>query len=199
MSGAPAPSSDKQNSVPISISESETPKPGLKARAIATGKKTLIMMFYLWLFLAVLTLHKMVILQQQNIDYNGLGFAIINAVILVKVMLVADDLNVGTRFRGKSLIYHALYASFWLAAILTGFHILEGVLMAFLHGRPLATSLADFGAGDLRGVLSISAIAFVAFIPFFLFREIGRVVGEDALWSLVFRRGHRKYELMARE
>lgn len=193
MSEAPAPSSDKRVSVP------EGARPGLKTRAIATGKKTLIMMFYLWLFLAVFTLHKMVVLQQRSIDYNGLGFAIINAVILVKVMLVADDLNVGTRFRGKSLIYHALYASFWFAVILTGFHILEGVLMAFLHGRPLATGLADFGAGDLRGVFSIGAIVFVALIPFFLFREIGRVVGEDELWSLVFRRRHRKYELMARE
>src|SRR5262249_46932117 len=105
-------------------------KPGLKARAISTGKKTLIMMLYLWAFLAVLNLHKTVVLQQQHIDYNGLGVAIINAVVLVKVMLVADDLKVGTRFRENSLIYHTLYASFWFAVVLVGFHIVEGAVMA---------------------------------------------------------------------
>src|SRR5215471_10389489 len=174
-------------------------KPGLKARAISTGKKTLIIMLYLWAVLAVLNLHKTVVLQQQHIDYNGLGVAIINAVVLVKVMLVADDLKVGTRFRDKSLIYHTLYASFWFAVVLVGFHIIEGAVMALLHSKPLSESLADLGAGDLRGVLSIGAIAFVRLIPFFLFREIGHVVGEDQLWGLVFKRGTRRFTLLVQE
>ena len=187
------------NTAPVAADPSDKRKPGLKVRAIATGKKTLIMVLYLWAFLAVLNLHKSVVLQQQLIDYNGLGFAIINALVLVKVMLVADDLNVGTRFRGKSLIYHTVYASFLFSLILVGFHIIEGAVLALLHGKPLSTSLSDFGAGNLRGVLWIGAIAFVGLMPFFLFREIGRVVGEDELWELVFRRGHRNFELAVRE
>jgi hypothetical protein len=185
--------------VPASPGAPDGAKPSLKTRAISTGKKTLVMMLYLWAFLAVLNLHKTVVLQQRNIDYNGLGFAIVNAVVLVKVMLVADDLKLGSRFAKTSLIYHTLYAAFVFTVILVGFHILEGVLMALVRGKPVSESLADFGAGDVRGVLSIGAIAFVGLIPFFLFREIGRVVGEDRLWELVFRRGTRKFRLMAQD
>jgi hypothetical protein len=184
---------------PIAGRSPDKPRPSLKERAIGTGKKTLIMMLYLWAFLAVLNLHKTAVLQQHNIDYNGLGFAIINAVVLVKVMLVADDLKVGTRFQGKSLIYHTLYASFWFAVILVAFHILEGAVMALVRSKPLSESLADFGAGDLGGVLSIGAIAFVGLTPFFLFREIGRVIGEQQLWGLVFNRGKRKFTLLAQD
>ena len=183
----------------VAASPSDKPRPGLKERAIGTGKKALVMMFYLWAFLAVLNLHKTVVLQQQHIDYNGLGWGLINAVILVKVMLVADDLKLGTRFRHKSLIYHTLYASFWFAVVLVSFHILEGAVMALVRNKPLSDSLADIGAGDLRGVLAIGAIAFVGLIPFFLFRSIGRVVGEEQLWGLVLNRGERKFTLLAQD
>jgi len=174
-------------------------KPGLKARAFETGKKTLYMMLYLWAVLGLLNIHKTVVLRQQHIDYAWQGLAIINALILVKVMLVADDLNLGTRFKHKSLIYHTLYASFWFSVILVCFHIIEGGVLALVHGRPLSDSLSDFGAGNLRGVLAIGAIVFVVLIPFFLFREIARVVGEDELWGLVFRRGNRKFKLVVQE
>ncbi|HUK07544.1 MAG TPA: hypothetical protein VLX09_06730 [Stellaceae bacterium] len=183
----------------VAAGSPDKPKPGLKERAISNGKKALIMMLYLWGFLAVLNLHKTVVLQQQHIDYNGLGWGLINAVILVKVMLVADDLKVGTRLRRKSLIYHTLYASFWFAVVLVAFHILEGAVMALVRDKPLSDSLDDFGAGDLRGVLSIGAIAFVGLTPFFLFREIGRVIGEEQLWRLVFKRGERKFTLLAQD
>jgi hypothetical protein len=31
-------------------------------------------------------------------------------------------------------------------------------------------------------------IVFVAFIPFFAFKELGRVLGEDKIWTLFFRK-----------
>lgn len=197
MPNIPAPTDDVL--APVDAEPRGRPRPGLKARAMGAGKKALIMALYLWAFLAVLNLHKTVVLQQQHIDYNGLGFAAINAVVLVKVMLIADDLKLGTRFRGESLIWHTLYASFLFAVVLVCFHIIEDAVLAWLRGKPLSESLADFGAGNLRGVLSIGAIAFVALTPFFLFREIGRVVGEDHLWELVFRRHRRRFTLSVQE
>jgi hypothetical protein len=31
-------------------------------------------------------------------------------------------------------------------------------------------------------------VIFVAFVPFFAFRELGRVLGEGKIWALFFRR-----------
>jgi hypothetical protein len=160
-------------------------KPSLKARAIDEGKKFLVMTLYLWVFLAVLNLHKTAILQQHQINYVSQGLAIVNALVLAKVMLIADDLKLGTRIGNRPMIVSVLYASFLFAVVLIGFHIAEGAILAMLHGRPASEGLAELGAGNLSAVLSFGAIAFVALIPFFLFRGIARAVGEEQIWQLV--------------
>jgi hypothetical protein len=43
----------------------------------------------------------------------------------------------------------------------------------------------------LKGILVLGLIMFVVLIPFFAFKEIGRVIGEDKLHSLIFRRQNR--------
>ena len=144
----------------------------------------------------MLSLHRTAVLQQSGISYTEQGFAIVNALIFAKVMLIADDLKLGRRFSSRPLIYSVIWASLAFAVLLICFHIAEGAVMALLRGRPLADSLSDFGAGNLRGVLSIGAIVFVALIPFFMFREIDRVLGEGQLWRLVVARDRKKFRLV---
>jgi hypothetical protein len=45
------------------------------------------------------------------------------------------------------------------------------------------------GGGSLSGVFLVGIILSVALIPFFAFREIGRVLGERELHSLIFTDG----------
>jgi len=177
----------------------EPHRTSLKTRAIDEGKKFLIMTAYLWAFFAVLSLHKTVVLENSGLDYQEQSFAIINALIFAKVMLVADDLKLDSGLRNHPTIYYVLYASFVFAAVLICFHIAERAAVALLHGKPLSESLADLGGGKLRGVVSMGAIAFVALIPFFTFRGIGRVIGEDQLWQLVFAPGKRRFTLLVRD
>lgn len=174
-------------------------KASLKARAIDETKKFLIMTLYLWLFFALLSLHKTLVLDQNHIDYQEQGFAIVNALVLAKVMLIADDLKLGARFKDHPLIYSVLWYSFAFAAVLVCFHIVERGVVALLHGKPVTAGLADFGAGNVKGVLSMAAIAFVALIPFFMFREIARVVGTDQIWQLIFTRGQKTFTLLIQE
>ncbi len=160
-------------------------KPGLKARAIDEGKKALVITAYLWVLFVVLDLHKEAVLAQNHIDLVGQGFAIVNALVLAKVILIADGFKLGRRFEDRPLLYSVLYASLLFSALLIAFHIVESGLTATFRGRAFRDGLADLGAGNLQGVLSYAAIAFVALIPFFLFRGIARVIGEDRLWALV--------------
>lgn len=183
----------------VAAGASDKQKTDLKERAIDEAKKFLIMTLYLWVLFALFNLHKTAILQQNHVDYQEQGFAIVNALVLAKVMLVADDLKLGTRLVQNPLIYHVLYSAFAFAVVLICFHIIEDAVVALLRGKPLADALADFGAGNLRGVLSYGAIAFVALIPFFLFRGIARAVGEDQLWQLVFSRAKRTFTLVVQE
>ena len=175
-------------------------KASLKTRAVDETKKFLIMTLYLWVFFAVLSLHKTLVMEQEHLDYQAQGLAIVNALVLAKVMLLAEDFRLGSRFfKDHPLVYSVLFRSLVFAIVLIGFHILEDAAIDLLRGKPLADSLADFGAGNAKGVFSMGAIAFVALTPFFMVSEMARVLGSDGLRQLFFTRGRKKFTLLVQE
>jgi hypothetical protein len=72
------------------------------------------------------------------------------------------------------------------------------VVVGVIRGRTVAQSFPTIAGGSLQGILSVGAIVFIALIPFLAFREIGRVIGKNELWSLLLARGNRIYILQAR-
>jgi len=175
-------------------------KASLKTRAVDETKKFLIMTLYLWVFFAVLSLHKTLVMEQEHLDYQEQGLAIVNALVLAKVMLLAEDFRLGSRFfKDHPLVYSVLFRSLVFAIVLIGFRILEDAAIDLLRGKPLADSLADFGAGNAKGVFSMGAIAFVALTPFFMVSEMARVLGSDGLRQLFFTRGRKKFTLLVQE
>jgi hypothetical protein len=186
---------------PINIAEdgSGKAKPGLKARAIDEIKKYLVITLYLWVLFALFSLHRTLVLEHAHVDFQEQGLAIVNALIFAKVMLIADDLKLGSRFKNYPLIYSVLWRSAAFSIVLICFHIVEGAAIAWLRGKPLADSLAAFGSGDLKGVVAFGAIWFVTLIPFFMFAEIDRVLGQDKLWRLLLARDRKSVSLQVRD
>ena len=173
-------------------------RPNLKARAVEEIKKYLLITLYLWVLFALLSLHRTLILEEEHVNYQEQGFAIVNALIFAKVILIAQDLKFAGRFKDKPLIYPVLWQAALFAILLVCFHIAEKALGAWLHGRPLASSLSDFGNGDIHGILAVGAIVFVMLIPFFMFIELGRVFGEDKLRQLFFSRDRASLSMQVR-
>lgn len=160
-----------------------------KEKLIAETWKFLVMVGYVWVVLALLELHRAVVLRQYNIGHRlnyRVGFALLNAVVLAKVMLVAEDLHVADGFRDRALFYLIILRSFVFSIILVCFDILEEVLVGMFHGKTFAQSIPMLGGGGLEGVLLVGVIIFVVLIPFFGYQEIARVMGKDELLSLMF-------------
>jgi hypothetical protein len=135
---------------------------------------------------------------REHINYQAQGFAIINALILAKVLLIGEDLHLARGFEHKSLAYSILYKSLVFTVFLIGFHIVEEVVVGLIRSGSIAQSLPAAGGGSVQAILSRGAIEFIALIPFFAFREIGRVIGKNELWSLLLTRGNRVYTLLSR-
>lgn len=167
----------------------------LAAKGVHEFKRLLLIFLYLWVILGLFVLEQSITLAKQNISYTSQGFALINAFVLAKVVLVAEDLKLGHRFKDRSLIYPVLYKACVFAVLLILFHILEAVLVGMFGGKTAAESFPQIGGGSWKGVLCVWAIMFVSLIPFFAIREIGRVIGEAELRSLMFRRGTKFYAL----
>jgi hypothetical protein len=163
-------------------------KHNLKERAKDQIRNFALMFLYLWVVFGMLAIHESMVLSQHQINYQSHGLAVINALIFAKDMLVAEDLHLGNRLNDRPLIYSILFKSLLFGVTLICFHILEHVAIGMWDGKTIAESISEIGANKLGGMVSVGIISTVALVPFFILREIGRVIGEDKVWSLFFRR-----------
>jgi len=163
------------------------PKPTLKERAVGEFKRLLVIFLYLWLVFGLLSIHKSLVLSQHHLDTEEHAFAIINAFVFAKVLLVGEHFNLGTRFNQKPLIYPILYKCFVFSVVLIGFHVIESVGVGLWHGHTIVESVPPFLGWNPRGLLAVSVMCFVLLLPFFGFREIVRVIGRAKMRSLLFQ------------
>jgi len=169
-------------------------KKGLKERAVSELEEYAVITAYLWLLFALFSLHKELV---QGLDISAWrqGFAIVNALIFGKVILVGAALNVGKGLERRALIWAVLGKSLIFAILLLVFHIVEEAIRLWFESKPLSEAFADLG-GTLLGLLSYAAIFFVALIPFFAFREAARILGSRALWNLFLHSGEKRFRLV---
>jgi hypothetical protein len=160
----------------------------LKDKVSDEFKRFFVIFLYLWVVFGLLSIHKSVILSQNHLDYPEHAFAFINAFIFAKILLIGEHLHLGTRFRDKPLIYPILHKCFVFTVVLLCFHTAETVLLGVWRGNTIANSFPAIGGGSPKGILAVGVMCFVVLLPFFGFREIGRVIGRKELWFLIVKR-----------
>jgi hypothetical protein len=158
-----------------------------KKRLLHNFREFVAMFLYLWLLFALFSWHEAIVLAKHHIDYKPLGLAFINAFVLAKVMLVAEELRLGTRFRKTAPIFPVLHKSLLFATIFICFNVAEEIIIGLFKGQTVAESIPRIGGGSLLGLVIASLIITVALIPFFAFREISRVMGKGVLEALFLK------------
>jgi fumarate reductase subunit C len=164
-------------------------KLSLKQRVFDEVIKFLAIAFYLWVMFGVFALHESVVSAKDHINYHFYGFAVINSLILGKVMLVAQDLHFADWYKERPLIYPILCKAVAFSILFIVFDVVEEVLVGVFRGKTIGESIPTIGGGTPSGVFFVGIILAIALIPFFAFREVGRVIGERALHALMFTGG----------
>jgi hypothetical protein len=161
-------------------------KPGdLKAKATEEFRRFLILFLYLWVLFGVFVLNQGIVLREQGVNFTMQGFALINALVFAKVMMVFEILDPGRWLRHRPLIYPILYETLLLAVLFLVVHILEKDIEGLIHGKSVTDSLPSIGGGGLAGLLSASVIMFVALLPFFGLRNLSLAMGEGRLQAML--------------
>ena len=83
-------------------------------------------------------------------------------------------------------IYSILAKAVAFTILLLIFDIVEEVVVGKFKGKTFAESFPHVGDGSPRAYFYVIIIFTIALIPFFSFKEIGRVFGERELRSLFF-------------
>jgi hypothetical protein len=163
-------------------------RPRRSARLVNEATRFGVIFIYLWLLLGLLVLYESIIRRQIGLGFQPQAFALINALVLAKVMLVAEDLNLGGRLRGQPLICAILGEAALFMIVFIAFHVFESFVLGLVHGSTLAQSVPAFGGGGIAGLVTVAAIMFVILVPYFAFRDIGRALGPGELRRLLLTR-----------
>jgi hypothetical protein len=164
----------------------------LSEKGVEEFRRFAFMFLYLWVVFGLFVLNQVVILGQGHSHLLVQGFAVINAAVLGKVMLVAEDLKLGGRLEHLPLIYPVIYKSGAFAAVFIAFHVLEKTVFGLLAGGAAGDSMPAIGGGTAFGMASVWAIMAISLLPFFALREISRVLGKGVLWTIMFSRSVRE-------
>ena len=142
---------------------------------------------YLTLVFAAFTQYRRFLLAAHDITYENYWVAVIEALILAKVIMIGAVLRLGRGLEGKPLIYPTLYKTVVFTLFVGVFTALEYAVKGLWTGTGFMGGIADF-FGKGHELLANSLVVFVAFIPFFGVKELGRVLGEEKIRALFFRR-----------
>jgi hypothetical protein len=139
---------------------------------------------YLAFFFSALVGYTALLLKKYDVsnDVMNFGFAIVNALVIGKVILVAEMLHLGRGYEKRPLYQSVLAKSAVFAVAVLLFHIFEEFVKRVIAGKPRGTLLNNLHWTDMA---ARSLVIFCAFIPLFAFRELRRVIGEEKLYAIV--------------
>lgn len=144
---------------------------------------------YLAFFLIAFAWYRRLILAEYQVLYTDYWFPLIEAAVLAKVIMLGDLLRLGRRLENRPLIFSALFRTVMFSLWVAIFNLVEETVRGLLHGNGLTGGVEEIASRGWYELLSRCVVIFVAFIPFFSFKELERVMGPEKLRALFWRRG----------
>jgi hypothetical protein len=161
----------------------------VKEKGVIEAKKLLWIFAYLWVLLGLFALHKSIVLGDPSFYHQA---AVINALVLAKIIFFAEEFHVAEELKDRPLIYPIAYRSAVFSMILIVFHVVEEVIVGLWKGKTVMDSI---GANSFLEMLVLAVIMFVVLMPFFALREVARDIGGDKLYEQFFLRRTRSFPL----
>jgi len=159
----------------------------IEKRVAKEMKEYAVVAGYFAFFFLSLTTYQKLVLAEYDIGFSRYGWALLQAMILGKVVLLGQFLHLGSRFEGGALVLTAIWKSLVFALLTAVLVTVEHVLEALIHHRPVS-AVFQLSGGHGFEILARFQIVLVAFVPFFAVRELARMSGHDDLVEVLFRR-----------
>jgi len=170
------------------MSDNEKTKASLTQRVKHELIEFWVIAAYLAFFFCALVTYTMLLLKKYEVsdDVLNYSFALINALVIGKVILIGEMLHVGRSYEKRPLYQSVLLKSLIFAALVLVFHVVEEVVKRIIKSEPSGTVMHGLHWTDM---VSRALVVFCAFVPLFGFRELRRVLGEEKLYALMRGRG----------
>src|SRR5574337_2037022 len=106
---------------------------GLKQRALEELKVYWIITLYLWLFLGLFTVYRRLVVAEAGTDYLHYGIALVEAMVIAKVVLIGRLFGFSRRFEDRALIVPVLYKAVLFGLLVMLFGVAEHIIVGWFH------------------------------------------------------------------
>jgi hypothetical protein len=154
----------------------------LKQKALHELRELVGLSLYLAFFFCAVATYRMLLLSEYNVKSFNFAFALINALVVAKVIMIGEYAKVGRRYESRPLLVSAIWKAFLFTLLMLGFHIVEDLIKSLIHGKGISGAYHELATAE---VLGQCLIVFSNFIPLFGFRELRRVLGEEKFRALI--------------
>ena len=156
----------------------------LKQRAWEEFKAYWVITLYLWLFLGSFTIYRRLILAETGVPYLHYGIALVEAMVIGKVVVIGRVFGFSRRYDHLPLIVPVIYKSLLFAALVLAFGLLEKTVGGMIHREGVLSGLQKIAAVGPYEVGARTLMLTVALVPFCAFSELARVMGPARLRNL---------------
>jgi len=160
----------------------------LKQKAVDELKKFWLIALYLSVFFMAFTFYRRLVLAEFGVTYLHYGVALVQALVIGKVVLIGRALGLGKRLNRGPLIVSIVLTSIVFAVLVIIFGLVEHVVEGLFHDETwldIRHGLLESGVNEL---LSRVLMLVVAFVPFFSLVEIAEEIGWERLTAIFFAR-----------
>jgi len=170
------------------MNSTDTKKGDLKKKIVHEMVEYWIIVLYLAIFFAAFTQYRRLLLAAYDITYTNYWVAAIKALVLGKVIMVGEALRIGRGLEQKPLLFPTLYKTLVFTLFLAIFIVLENVIKGLWKGTGFTGDIVEFLGVGSHEFIANCLVVFVALIPFFGIKELGRVIGQDKIRALFFQK-----------
>ena len=167
---------------------SATDRPSLTRRMLGEFRLFFVLFLYLWVLFGLFVLNHEVVLRERGESLSLQGFAVLNALVLAKVMLLIEHLDFARWLRRRPAILSILFEASLCTALSPVYHGAERLVVGWMKGSAARESLFAFGGGGPFGLAIVALILFVSLVPFFAFKNVARIIGKERMRQVLLDR-----------
>ena len=160
-----------------------------KTVAVREMKDVIVVSTFILAFFLSFTTYRMYLAGNfENATFNY-ATALVNALVLAKVILIGEAIRLGRPFEDRRLIVPTIHKAAMFTLFYLLFHAIEEGVRGLFKGEDLRAVIHSMATAETGKETFFRALVFFfAFIPFFALRETERVMNVDGFGLFFGRR-----------
>lgn len=161
----------------------------VKKKIIHEARLFFIYTLFLFILFSIFNTYERLLIQNYDVDSQiKYGYGLVEAIILAKVILIGQAMELGKKYHDHALIVPIIYKTIIFSLLLFALAVIEHIVLGLWSGNSIAQIYEVVLHKKMNLILAKCFILIIIFVQFFTMTELSRALGEKKLFNLFFKR-----------